>query len=50
MLIEQIVKYLLYGLMIAFLFRLPPLRRIFEQLPRGHRRFLTAMFALILVA
>ena len=50
MLIEQIVKYVMYGLMIAFLFRLAALRGVFESLPRGHRHFLAAFFGLILVA
>jgi hypothetical protein len=49
-LIEQIVKYVLYGLMIAFLLRRTPLRKIFEELPRRQRRFLATLFGLILLA
>jgi hypothetical protein len=49
-LIEQLVKYLLYGLMIAFLLRVAPLRRSFEALPRRHRRLLAGLFGLILFA
>jgi hypothetical protein len=48
-LIEQLVKYLLYGIMIAFLLRATPLRRTFAALPRGHRCLLGGLFGLILV-
>jgi hypothetical protein len=49
-LIQQLVKYLLYGLTVAFLFRLAPLRRMLEALPRRQRRLLLGLFALILFA
>jgi hypothetical protein len=49
-LIEQLVKYLLYGLMIAFLLRVAPLRRTFEALPRKQRRLLAGLFGLIVFA
>jgi hypothetical protein len=49
-LIEQLVKYLLYGLMLVFLLRVAPLRRTFEALPRRQRRLLAGLFGLMLFA
>jgi hypothetical protein len=49
-LIEQLIKYTMYGLMVAFLLRVAPLRRIFDALPLGHRRLLMGLFGLILLA
>jgi hypothetical protein len=48
--VEQLVKYLLYGAMVAFLLRVAPLRRMFDELPRAQRRTLAAIFGLILFA
>jgi len=48
--VEQLVKYLLYGAMVAFLLRVAPLRRMFHELPRPQPRILAAIFGLILFA
>jgi hypothetical protein len=50
LLVEQLIKYVLYGLMVAYLLRVGPLRQAFASLPRRHRRLLLWMFGLILFA
>jgi hypothetical protein len=49
-LIEQLVKYALYGAMVAFLLRVAPLRRTFAALPPVKRRLLLGLFGLVLLA
>jgi len=48
--VEQLVKYVLYGAMVVFLLRVAPLRRMFRELPRPQRRTLAAIFGLMLLA
>lgn len=50
LILEQLAKYVLYGVMIAFLLRIAPLRRMADALPRRQRRVLAAIFGLILFA